>query len=424
MVTVIDSDNTYSQIGQNFGSGFMKGYMQRADQKALQKAIDDLGPDASGHDIVKAITNAKTYSPESKHKLAETYLGAAEYERRATEGKENRQNKQKEIEEKKRAAEESESLEKIKQAETARANAASESLKKEEIQARKDIASQKALDKAQKDREEVKALYKSQNPKATPEEIESATQGLSPAGMRALVTKPENITEYEVAKNHAKRFEPAIKNINENAEKAKKLIIPTEVAIANNEKYTTGEKYWDAIVGLTDNKFLNLLKSQTGQQLEAYAPIAVSSFSDKMGGVLSVRKINLIEKKAVSPNKDKETNRLFLYMDLYDRKLDLLKQQFTDDLLNENKYGLASKDFNRELDKRMKPYQKQIDKDIGLLLDGKKPKSNLSQIGIIETKKKNAPPGHVFVIDAKGNEGYLQEDLLGKPGYEDLKKYE
>jgi hypothetical protein len=72
----------------------------------------------------------------------------------------------------------------------------------------------------------------------------------------------------------------------------------------------------------------------------------------------------------------------------------------------------------------MKPYQKQIDKDIGLLLDGKKPKSNLSQIGIIETKKKNAPPGHVFVIDAKGNEGYLQEDLLGKPGYEDLKKYE
>ncbi len=424
MVTYIPGENSWGEAFKQAGSNVGQSYMGRADELAIQNALTKLKPDASPREILDTITGVNTYSPQAKQQALKNYIGAAEFESNIAKSKAEREYKAAELTEKKRQAQVAETAETAKLEETKRYNLAKEKLKEKEIESKKDIETQKTTEKENKEREEVEALYKSQHPKASEEEVKSATKGLKPADMRALITKPENVTEYQVAKNQAERFNPAIKNIQENAEKAKKLIVPTEIAIANNEKYTTSEKYWDTIVGLPDNKFLNLLKSNTGQQLSAYAPIAVSSFSDKMGGVLSVRKINLIEQKAVSPNKDKETNRLFLYMDLADRKLDLLKQQFTDEIIAENKYGLAPKDFNKQIDEKMKPYQKQISSDINLLLEGKKPKSELLQVGIVERKKKNAPPGHVLVVDEKGNEGYLQEDLLGKPGYEDLKKYE
>ena len=371
MVTVVQSSNRWGKLGQALGEGATKGYQSSSDQKALKKAIEDLGPNASGEDIVKAITRVNVYDPESKKQMIEGYVG----------------------------------LEKVK-------------TEKAKIEAKQ----KKDQEKVEAESREVKALYKASHHEATDEEIETNTKDLKPADVRSLIYKPENVTDYEIAKNKAKPQEDIVKNTYETGQKAQKLVLPTEAAIINNEKYETGERYWDAAVDLADNKFVSLLKSNTGQQLEAYTPIAVASFSDKMSGVLSVKKINLIEKKAVSPVKDKETNRLFLYMDYYDRKLDMLKDQFTREIINESKYGLAPTDLDEKIRKKMLPYQEQIDRDVGRLLNGKKPVEKISELGITKKKKQAAPEGQVFVISPEGQEGYLDINLIGKPGYEGFKE--
>lgn len=75
MATVVQSSNRWGKMGQAAAEGATKGYETASDQKALQKAVESLGPDASGEDIVKAITKVNVYDSESKNKLIDQYVG-------------------------------------------------------------------------------------------------------------------------------------------------------------------------------------------------------------------------------------------------------------------------------------------------------------------------------------------------------------
>lgn len=80
MVTTLPREDIWGDVGRGFGKGASEGYMGRADELAIQKAVQELGPNPSPRDILNAVTNTKTYSPESKQNVFKNYLGVGEYE--------------------------------------------------------------------------------------------------------------------------------------------------------------------------------------------------------------------------------------------------------------------------------------------------------------------------------------------------------
>lgn len=399
-------NNKWSDIGQSVASNAAESYFERSDEMALKKAIEGLDEKADPKTVLNTILGAKTYGNAAKEKAYGHYLQGQKLQADKEQKKE---------------------LNKINEAKNTVAAERNE-VKREEIKAKESAAvtkkqdlEAKELKKEEKEINDVQALYKLNNPNATPEEIKKNTSGLSPSSLRALTVKPENVHEYDIAKNRAKYIEPRVENIQKRADKSKQLITPTENAIIANEKYTTGEKYWDAAIQLADNSFLNVLKTATGQQLAAYTPIAITNFSDKMGGVLSVKKLQTIEKKAVTPEKDKDTNRLFLYLDLFSNKIDALAADFTDEIIGQDKYGLPPADFQKQLDTKLYPYRKMVDSDVSLLLQNKKPVSEMAQLGV-EKNKKQPKPGYVFVESPEGIPGQIPEELLLQPQYAGFKR--
>ncbi len=174
------------------------------------------------------------------------------------------------------------------------------------------------------------------------------------------------------------QFRPSINRMAEKAEEAEKNLPGIRLAITTNERGKTSPATWDAFVQSSDNPFLKNFKSENAQILEAQAPLFIASFKDKMGGVLTDAKINLIAQKTIGVGKDKNVNRLLAYMGYYDTRLDQLKDTFSKQIVREND-GYAPKDFDQKIKEKMHPYQKMIDKDITDLYNGKIPKSDISK---------------------------------------------
>jgi hypothetical protein len=85
MVTILPrEESTATQLAKSFGDSFGasagQAYMGRSDEMALRKAIEGLPANASPRDILNAITNTNTYSPEAKQTMLKNYLGVAEFE--------------------------------------------------------------------------------------------------------------------------------------------------------------------------------------------------------------------------------------------------------------------------------------------------------------------------------------------------------
>lgn len=394
MVTILPKEEGYSEIGERFGTGFVKGYQDRSDEMALQKAVQDLGPNASARDIINAVTGAKTYGNESKQKFFKNIMGAEKIDSARKEGELARKQKEAEFEEQKRHATKTEE----------------QKNRELDIKAGKQKQSQ----------EEANLILEQSN---LPEEKKKALKdkvGVQTAlGLANKLTDP---AEYEIAKNQAKRFEPAVEHYQKKAFESEQAIPLLETAIFNNEAYSKPEKYWDTALDTVNSPFLNQFKSKTGQELEAIVPVSVASFGAKMSGVLSNQKINLISKKAVGLGKDKNANRMMLYLDLYDRNLDKLRAQFTNDIIKENKYGLPPADFQDKLNAKLKPYQEMINKDITRLLNDKKPDQTISQLGINSQVQEQLQTGEVAVMDKDGNVFALPEEDLDKPEYKDYQR--
>ncbi len=450
------------ETGSNLGKGFWKGYRNTSDDMALKKTVENLPKDATPRQVLDAITKTPTYNPETKQQLIKNYMGVAEYEAVKKKGEEERkiesaklaiqENKEsaaifgkqaeavykgaekteKAAKEAKKTDTERESVKKIvkqlglpedqaKDLGQSLSLRAAEDLLKEKLkpagekkltQAEKDRAKAKTADeKKEANRKEAAALYMVTNPDATLEQAQEATKDLSPASVRSIIQKPENVTDYQIAKNHAARFEKSVEHYQKKAQDAEVGIPNIEVAMINNEAYGNKEKYWDTLLDLIDSPFLNQFKSRTGQELEAITPQSVASIGAKMGGQLTNGRQKLISKKAVGIGRDKNANRLFLYLDYADRKLDILRNKFANEIIGENKYGLPPSDFQERLDQKMLPYQKMVGKDIDNLVKDKQATSPFSITSKEAKALQNLKPGNVLMISPDGVIGQVPKDF-------------
>jgi hypothetical protein len=80
MVTVIPAREDYGKAAEGFGEGLWQGYANRSDESAIRRAIEKLPEKATPRELLNAITNTKTYSPESKQNALRNYLGVSRYE--------------------------------------------------------------------------------------------------------------------------------------------------------------------------------------------------------------------------------------------------------------------------------------------------------------------------------------------------------
>ena len=217
----------------------------------------------------------------------------------------------------------------------------------------------------------------------------------------ATTKKEGDKLEYDVAKNIHDMFSAEIKDTSERAQKGKAVLPNLDTAIVNNERYSPSEKLWDTTLEAIGSPFLAQFKSKTGQELETITPIAIFSFGAKLGGQLTNAKMNAIAKKSVGLGKDKDANRMILYLDKYDRELDILKNRITKEIIGTNRFGLAPQDFDQQIEERMAPYQKMIAHDLDRLLNNEKPNSPLSHKmvdGSDITYKMRAPDGREFNV--------------------------
>lgn len=88
MVTVIESEDPWRNVGKNLATGLVEGYQGRSDEASLKKTIEGLDPNAPAQDVLKAILGTKTYSPQAKRQMLTDYLGAQEVERSVQKGRE------------------------------------------------------------------------------------------------------------------------------------------------------------------------------------------------------------------------------------------------------------------------------------------------------------------------------------------------
>lgn len=79
MVLYIPGSDRWFNAGSGFAEGLAKGYKESSDNEALKNAVSKLGPDASPQDVLKAIIGTRTYNPESKKQLFESYLGTEKF---------------------------------------------------------------------------------------------------------------------------------------------------------------------------------------------------------------------------------------------------------------------------------------------------------------------------------------------------------
>ncbi len=381
MVTILPKETGWGDAFASIGKGAAQGYQDRTDEMAIQKAIGELPKDYTPRQMLDALTNTKTYSNEPKQRAAKNYLEVSQFEElqaKRTEAESVRKDKEK---------------------------AAEEKLNRQKNEAKTTIE-QSDLPPDQK-----KAY------------MEAADRGeFSPASARSATSKPLDTVDYKIAKNQSERFKPAIDHYQKKAIDSEQALPLLETAIMNNERYTANEKLWDTGLDQINSPFLNQFKSKTGQELEAIAPVAISGITSKMGGQLTVARQRLIEKKVAGLGKDKNVNRMLLYMDYFDRKLDQIKAQETNDIIKENKYGLAPSDFDEQLRDRMKPYQKMIAGDIDKLLKDKSPTSPISKLMITQGYNEQLQPGEVSMVDQQGRVIAIPEKDINKPENKDLKR--
>lgn len=381
MVTILPKEeNPWATAAESFTRGATEGYFRQSDEMALQKAVGDLPPNAAPKDVLNAILKTKTYSPEAKQQLFKNVMGVAEFE----------QTQQK---------------------------LQNEAANKQAKQAKKDQKEETNLSSA-------KALISQSD--LAPEQKKQALADIEAGnlnfeGAKALFGKAPTVSDYDVAANQAKRFEPRIKSYDEKAEKGEQLLPITQLAIENNEKYTDPEKAWDVFVD-TASPFippLASLKSARGQALEPYTAISIQSLGQKMGGILTNARQQLLKKKAFDLGKDKNANRILLYSDLYNSKLDVLRSRFANEIIAQNKYGLAPADLDAQLTERMKPYQNMVWGDLHRMINGEMPVSPLANKDYEALLK----PGYVLMMDQKGNTYQLPEEELDLPENQDLIRF-
>lgn len=200
MVQFIPAKDDWAKAFREIGSGVTKGYMDRSDESSLQKAIGGLGDKPTPRQILDAVTNTKTYSPEAKQGLLKNYLGVSEFEELQRKAKESERIAQLDLEQK----------EASRLAEIAK--------KEKKEQQDKLIADEKEAAKIKAEQNDTRQILKASG-KFTDEEIEEKVLGgLTPASAR-IVAKPDK-------KKDEQKEEEKAKNVTQNAFNDLAALIP------------------------------------------------------------------------------------------------------------------------------------------------------------------------------------------------------
>ena len=80
MVQFIPARDDWAHSFRQAGQGASEGYMNRSDENALRRSLMNLGANPSARQILDAVTNTKTYSPQAKQQALSNYLGVEQFE--------------------------------------------------------------------------------------------------------------------------------------------------------------------------------------------------------------------------------------------------------------------------------------------------------------------------------------------------------
>lgn len=243
--------------------------------------------------------------------------------------------------------------------------------------------------------------------KLNPEQLRSSLidAGVAPglADSAAKVREGSQELDYKTAENIGKRQEEKLKEYAEEARLAEKSLPNIANTILENEEYGTWDKITDVLLSELDRPSAEALRSTTAQKMESNLAIALAANAKYAGkGALTDRKIGLISKKLASPDKRKDFNRFVLYSTKYGHELALLRDKFTNEVLqNNSKYGFAPSNLDALVDEKMKPYADMMWSDLEQLSDGKMPTSPLSHNRLKDHGvgyKMRLPDGSVHVV--------------------------
>jgi hypothetical protein len=89
MAQILPRHDPWGDAFREAGDSVVKGYTNRSDENAVRKSIEALGANPAARDILNALTNTKTYSPEAKQQALSNYLGVENFEEMKRQAKES-----------------------------------------------------------------------------------------------------------------------------------------------------------------------------------------------------------------------------------------------------------------------------------------------------------------------------------------------
>lgn len=80
MATIINESDPRAEAFRNLGAGALQSHYTRSDEMAIKNALEKLGENPTARQVLDAVTNAQTYSPQAKQQALKNFLGAQEFD--------------------------------------------------------------------------------------------------------------------------------------------------------------------------------------------------------------------------------------------------------------------------------------------------------------------------------------------------------
>lgn len=354
-MTYIPRSNIWGEIGENFGGGLAGGIEKAREDREVRDTLANLPKDAGPREVLNAVMNSRIGSERKKEMLSQ-FMQTQQLEQQAAT-----------------------------QMETGRHHRAEETIRAGEVLA-KGMKQQAKTEKEEKEKEAnrkiLPALVRQLDPERFPQELKDALveEGdLKKVESILKLQQEEDKITREVAERSFKTFyEEPFKKLAESARLGEEKFIRLAPVIDSLEKYTKAQQFWDAIVDMS-GEGLDFWKSKEGQTIETARPNMIAEFGKYMSGVLSQGKIKEIGKKTISVGRNKDVSRLLLYIDIFNTKMDILRDRYAKFIMGNSKYGLPGPDFQQKLDAMLLPHKKMIAEDIERMLKGEKPQTEMAK---------------------------------------------
>ena len=111
--------------------------------------------------------------------------------------------------------------------------------------------------------------------------------------------------------------------------------------------------FWDRIATIFNPKVQTLLQSKDAAALESNIAEQIASKKNKLGGILTTAKLNLLLSKMVTSAKTEEANRYIIDYNMLENDITIAEGEIANEIIRENK-GYRPPGFQAEVNKRLK----------------------------------------------------------------------